>query len=262
MMAYFSITVVLMKGDDIKEQIEALRVEVRGLSTSILNLRQDDMRKVFGDQFKPVLTDRIARHFSQKEMGKKRQLEGASEAKLLELVDRSVTLFQQHGKQRALKYLDEYERNVRANSLDGEDGTDRFESELIAHIRDYLLLSDTIFSRTVPEGSSLDPMGTYSGNRTLSPEDAERLLAPLSNARRVQVMLILSRESGSLAELCKELGLQKGHLQFHLKALIDVDYIHFDRKSRLYTLTPRGKIAMEGIARLVESLQSANATTG
>ena len=243
-----------MKGDDIKEQIEALRNEVRGLSTSILNLRQDDMRKVFGDQFKPVLNDRIARHYSHAQKGRPTDRERIPERKLLELVDRTVTIFQQHGKQRALNYVDEFQRNVPANAPDNAAGADRFESELIAQLRDYLLLSEMIFHQTVPEGSSLDPMGTYLENKTLSPEAAERLLAPMSNARRVQVMLILARESSSLAELCKELDLQKGHLQFHLKALLDVEYIRFDRKSRLYSITPRGTKIMDGVAKIIESL--------
>jgi DNA-binding transcriptional ArsR family regulator len=244
-----------VQGDDIKEQIEALRQEVRGLSTTILNLRQDDMRKVFGDQFKPVLTDRIARHFSPARKGARKERDSALQARLLELVDRSVSMFQQQGKEKALRYLDEYGKN-HARTPDNGPPTDRFEPELISQLRDYLQLSDTIFSQTVPEGSSLDPRGTYSGNRELSPEAAERLLAPLSNARRVQVLLILSRESCSLAELCKELDLQKGHLQFHLKSLLDVEYIEFDRKSRLYSLAPHGTIALQGITKLVESLST------
>jgi len=245
-----------MQGDDIRQEIEALRQEVRGLSTSILNLRQEDMRKVFGDQFKPVLTDRIARHFSQIRKGTKKERRGSSETMLLDLVDRSVTMFQQHGKQRALAFLDENERNLSAGPAGEDQGTDTFRSELITQIRDYLQLSDTIFSQAVPEGSSLDPMGTYSGHRSLSPEVAERLLAPLSNAKRIQVMLVLSRESNSLAELCKELDLQKGHLQFHLKALLDVDYIRFDRKSRLYSISPRGKMVLQGVTKLIEGLSS------
>lgn len=244
-----------MQGDDIKEQIEALRQEVRGLSTSILNLRQEDMRKVFGDQFKPVLTDRIARHFSSAKKGIRKEQEKVSQVKLLELLDRAVSVFQQQGKQKTMKYLDDHEKNVRARSPEPARAEDSFELELISQIRDYLQLWDSIVSHKVPDGSSLDPMGTYSGNRALSPEAAERLLAPLSNARRVQVMLILSREKSSLAELCKALGLQKGHLQFHLKALLDVDYIAFDRKSHLYSLTSQGTIALQGVTKLVESLQ-------
>jgi hypothetical protein len=243
-----------MKGDDIKEQIEELRQEVRGLSKSIVNLRQDDMRKVFGDQFRPVLTDRIIRHYSQVQRGSSTERTKKSRERLIELVERSVTTFQQHGKQRALDLVDEFEKNAEARSSGDDEGKDRFEMELTSQIREYLQLSDVVFKQNVPEGSSLDPMGTYVGNRTLSPENAERLLAPLSNARRVQVMLILSRENSSLAELCKEMELQKGHLQFHLRSLLDVEYIAFDRKSRLYALSPRGKIALEGITKLVESL--------
>ena len=244
-----------MKGDDIKEQIEALRQEVLGLSTSILNLRQDDMRMVFGDQSKSALNDRIVRHYAHAQMGRSTERERLSEQKLLGLVDRTVTIFQQHGKQRALNYLDKHRQEWPAHS-ENEGGADRFESEMTAQLRDYLLLSDTVIHQTAPEGSSLDPMGTYLENRTLSPDAAERLLAPMSNAKRVQVMLILSRESSNLAELCRELDLQKGHLQFHIKALLDVEYIRFDRKSRLYSITPRGKKVMNGVAKIVESLSS------
>jgi predicted transcriptional regulator len=116
------------------------------------------------------------------------------------------------------------------------------------------MLSDVIFNRTVPDIPNLAVSEDNPGNRTLSPETAERLLAPLSNARRVQVMLILSKENNSLAELAKQLELKKGHLQFHLKALMDVDYIQFDRKSRLYSISPRGTRILDGVTKIVEGL--------
>ena len=242
-----------MQGNEIREQIEALRQEVRGLSTSILNLRQDDMRKVFGDQIKPVLTDRIARHYSRVPRGSTESGEEPAEKEILDLVDRSVTTFQHDGKHKALKFLDEFEQIMIAKD-ENEDPTNMFELQIIAQIREYLDLSDTIFNRTVSDAPNLLPVRTSLAKANLSPESVERLLAPLSNARRVRVMLILSRESNSLAELCKELDLQKGHLQFHLKALLDADYIRFDRKSRLYSVTSRGTLVLDSVSRLVESL--------
>ena len=245
-----------MQGDDIREQIKALRQEVRGLSTSILNLRQDDMRKVFGDQIGPVLKDRIKRYYSQARDGSigERQAE-LSEDALLDLIDRTVTIFQHDGKQRALDFVDEFESGLVKTCVKA-DRTNSFEMQIVDQIREYLMISDHIFNQTAPDLPIIPPILTKQERGTLSPEMAERLLTPLSNTKRVRVMLILSRESNSLAELCKELELKKGHLQFHLRALLDVGYIHYDRKSRLYSLTPRGTKALDGVNKLVDNLSN------
>jgi DNA-binding transcriptional ArsR family regulator len=243
-----------MQGDDIREQIKALRQEVRGLSTSILNLRQDDMRKVFGDQIEPVLKDRIKRHYSQARdgsIGERR--EELSEDALLDLVDRTVTIFQHDGKQKALGIVNEFESGL-VNTRVKTDRTNSFELQLADQIREYLMISDHVFNQTAPDPPIIPPILTKQERGTLSPDMAKRLLAPLSNAKRVQVMLILSKESNSLAELCKELNLKKGHLQFHLKALLEVDYIQYDRKSRLYSVTSRGTLVLDSITRLLEDV--------
>ena len=242
-----------MQRDEIREQIEALRQEVRGLSTSILNLRQDDMRKVFGDQIRPVLTDRIARHYSRVPKRSTESGQELTQKELLDLVDQSVTVFQHDGKQKALRFIDDFEQ-IMVAKVENEDRTNIFELQIISQIREYFDLSDTIFNKTVSDVPNLPSVETSLAKATPSPESVERLLAPLSNARRVQVMLILSRESNSLAELCKELDLQKGHLQFHLKALVNVDYIRFDRKSRLYSVTARGTQMLDGICRVIRDL--------
>ncbi len=237
-----------MQGDDIREQIEALRQEVRGLSTSILNLRQDDMRKVFGDQIRPVLMERIERHYRTDD-GVSTDDGGTSKETLSDLVDRTISIFQGEGRRKALSFLSDHES---ANDLSGEDPGKVFEGQLVTQLKEYLLMSDHVFNQQVPEVPSHSSNNAF--DQRLSPEDAERLMAPLSNSRRVRVMLILSREANSLAELSKELDLKKGHLQFHLKALMDVDYIRFDRKSRLYSISSRGTRVLDGVTKLIEDL--------
>jgi predicted transcriptional regulator len=243
-----------MQADDIREQIEALREEVRGLSTSILNLRQDDLRKVFGDQIKPVLVDRIGRNYSR--VRSDRNAQGDSKKVLLDLVEKSVAIFQSEGKQKALGYLEEFEKSREMKSAQTNGGAIKFESQIVGQIREYFMLSDVIFNRTVQDAPDLTAREDGTINRTLSPEAAERLLAPLSNARRVLVMLILSKEDNSLAELAKQLDLKKGHLQFHLKALLAVGYISFEKKSRLYSITSRGTLVLEWVTKLTDSLSN------
>jgi DNA-binding IclR family transcriptional regulator len=70
----------------------------------------------------------------------------------------------------------------------------------------------------------------------------------------MSILMLLSREDESLTGLSKSLGLQKGHLQFHLKILLEPGFINYDRKSRLYSITAKGSTALDGIGRLVESL--------
>ena len=243
-----------MQADDIREQITALREEVRGLSTSILSLRQEDLRKVFGDQIKPVLVERVERNYSRARSDRKGK--EATEKVLLDLVEKSVAIFQRDGKQKAFDHLEQFEKDQDMRSAQLDDGAVKFESQIVGQIRDYLMLSDIIFNRTVPDTPDLTACEDTSGNKTLSPEAAERLLAPLSNARRVQVMLILAKENNSLAELAKQLELKKGHLQFHLKALMEVDYIRFDRKSHLYSISPRGTRILDGVMKIVDGLDS------
>jgi DNA-binding transcriptional ArsR family regulator len=236
-----------MQGDEIREQIEALRQEVRGLSKSILNLRQEDMRKVFGDQIRPVLLERIRRHQDRLNEPESQDAPGLSS---VEIVDRAISTFQQEGKDRALEMLDEVGKGI-----DAEDTSEgRFRAELVGQLRDYFSLSDTIFDQTMPGVPSGRSVRIGSGPWSISPETFERQLAPLSNTKRVQVLLVLYRENCSLAELCRELDLQKGHLQFHLKALMDVEYIRFDKKSRLYSITDSGTHVMEGVAQLIKSM--------
>ena len=241
-----------MRADDIREQIEALREEVRGLSTSILTLRQDDLRKVFGDQIRPVLVERIGRYYSHVKSG--RNASEDPEKELLDLVEKSVTTFQRDGKQQALDDLENFEKNREVTPAHTNVELVKFESQIVDQIREYLMLSDVIFNRTVPDIPDLTTKQYDRESLSLSPETAERFLAPLSNARRVQVMLILSKEDDSLAELAKQMELKKGHLQFHLKALMEVDYIRFDRKSRLYSITDRGSLVLDSVAKLLKNM--------
>jgi DNA-binding transcriptional ArsR family regulator len=87
-----------------------------------------------------------------------------------------------------------------------------------------------------------------------SPDLVERVLSPLSNSIRFGMMSSLSVKAQSITELSREMGLQKGHLQFHVKALVDAGYVALDRRTHLYSLTQRGELAWKGVWELVRSM--------
>jgi DNA-binding transcriptional ArsR family regulator len=86
------------------------------------------------------------------------------------------------------------------------------------------------------------------------PEAMEAALAPLSNAWRLRILMMLSGTERSMSEIARELGMRTGHLQFHIKKLREASYIVLDRKRRTYSLTTKGQRALHGAERLVSGL--------
>ncbi|MHC1680002.1 MAG: winged helix-turn-helix domain-containing protein [Methanomassiliicoccales archaeon] len=239
--------------DDIQKQLEALLCEVRLLSKSVIHLRRDDFRMVFGEQIKPILMERIDRFFGEGLKGSVGQ-EG-TRSQLKDLVERFIADFQQNGEEAATRNLDDFGSAERSNLVDHDEKRQAFISELVGQMRDYLVASERISQQAappVPSGAVLER-----SVRPISPAAVEGTLGPLSNGHRIQVMLLLSKDDESLAALSKGLDMKKGHLQFHLDVLKKAEYISYDRKSHLYTLTAKGGRALAGISRLIDDLDAA-----
>ncbi len=83
------------------------------------------------------------------------------------------------------------------------------------------------------------------------PSEAERSLGPLANAHRLTIMDLLSSGGRPLSEIGKCLEMPTGHLQFHMRALKEADYVGSDRRSRIYSLTPKGRKALGAVRELV-----------
>jgi DNA-binding HxlR family transcriptional regulator len=124
--------------------------------------------------------------------------------------------------------------------------------QLRSYLDTYEVVSRPIFPPTVALEHPVAP-----SERSLSPTLVEEILAPLSNSWRINILMLLSKDSASLAELSKALGLQKGHLQFHLKTLVVPKYIAYDRRTHQYTITAKGEATLNGLAALLDDIASA-----
>jgi DNA-binding transcriptional ArsR family regulator len=247
-----------IESEDIDRRLEALLNEVKLLNSSVVHLRQEDFRVVFGEQVKPILIERIERFFSNIGPEDIPNASGQDElkAQLIEVFEKVITSFQDYGVETATRILDEAEVSFPYHSLPvDESRLSAFSSELVQQMREYFVMS----KRISPQATSL--MGTRGSliraDMHLMSAQAERMLAPLASARRIDILLRLAGNDDSLAGLSKALGLKKGHLQFHLNSLRDSGFIHYDRKSHLYSMTARGAIALDEIAKLIDRLNPA-----
>lgn len=238
--------------NDIQKQLEALLAEVRLLSKSVVHLRHDDFRLVFGEQIKPILAERIERFFGPEGAGPGAQDGGKTE--LVGLLERYIAEFQQNGAGAAARVLGEFESAAPPASTVQDARRAAFVAGLVGQMREYLAVSERIAQQAgAPSGTGASPPAP----EALSPAAVERALGPLSSSRRIAIMAQLAEDDESLAALSKALGMKKGHLQFHLNVLSDAGHIAYDRKSRLYALTAKGSRALEGLSRLMGDLEAA-----
>lgn len=240
-----------MSNGSLQEQLDVLRSEVRALGSSVAGIKREDFARAYAEQIRSILLERIDRALAEMVDAGGRE---EARSRLVEMVDRSVASYQVGSKEQALSVLDEFQEEIVNGTAPFNDRRySRLAQDLIRQIRSYLELEKIV---NKPTQSVLgDPRAPTATKEVLSPVAAEKALAPLASSWRMNILMLLSMDSRSLAELSKELGVQKGHLQFHLRSLSNADYIRYDRRTHLYSLTERGSIALDGVAELVGRLE-------
>ncbi|MFA5312150.1 MAG: winged helix-turn-helix domain-containing protein [Methanomassiliicoccales archaeon] len=88
-------------------------------------------------------------------------------------------------------------------------------------------------------------------------DDIAKALDPLSYPARVRILQNLSEGESSFSDLSNELGLKTGHLQHHLRPLCDAGYVSRANGRGRYSITIKGRKALDGVCRLVSSLNDA-----
>jgi DNA-binding MarR family transcriptional regulator len=244
--------------EDIRNQIEVLRNELRALGNSFADLKQDDARTVLAMQVRSVMIERSERFFAGLERAGK--LDGPAKrcrGDLDEFLEENIGSFRQGGKDMALKELLRYElgdHTVRSKGYPA--GCRRYAKDMFEQLRSYYDASESIFSPIGRSAGRISSVINVKEEPSISPQTIEEALSPLASSWRIGILRSLSEEDDGLAELGRKLGLKKGHAQFHIKALLGPGYISYDRKSKLYSITAKGSEAYEGVRALVQRLSS------
>jgi DNA-binding HxlR family transcriptional regulator len=240
---------------DVQEQIDALRDEIRGLGDSFIDLRKDDLRQVFCGQVKPVLMEKVDRYFSSPHANAVVPQRRDAEKKMLTDLIHDVLFL--HGKGEdpgANERLKGLESDIREMREQPDVEFQAFAQEVIEQLRTYLDISLGFIHQNHRNISVSRKSLPRDRDDTSFPDKVEELLSPLCNALRVRILMVLEKERMGLAELGRELGLEKGHIQFHLKALVSPGYIVYDKKSHLYSITAKGAAALGLASQMVERL--------
>ncbi len=135
--------------------------------------------------------------------------------------------------------------------------------EMTAERKDELL---SVLDRSRQQMALLETLRFHTGRPGLRRSSRQRLrgtgagkswqamLSPLSNAVRLKILALLYTSSRSFTEMMSVLQMQKGHLQFHLRKLVDSGYVNVDRRTHLYSLGEKGLIAVDGLGQIFSRL--------
>jgi len=239
-----------MQDDEVKEQLASLRAAVQALGDDLHRLRQEDLRTVYSEQIRSVLEERVLQHFSPRRRGKNGCKDPATCAiEVSSFITRSMAAYKESGLEAGKKVLDGLETQLREAKDTECSSCAEFKRSIAAEIRNYLDLSAD-WRRQLEPGARARKSGTAK-QIVPRPEEVEAFLAPVSSTVRVRLMMLLKNEGLSLAELSRRTTLVKGHLQFHLRSLTEAGLVNFDRMTKVYDLSTKGELVLDGILMLM-----------
>lgn len=238
-------------GNDLLRRIEELRQGLDALGRSVTSLRRDEMDQAFHEQ--------IGTSYLENNRETLRELMAGWPVRpskaLLDisgLYDRAMERYELNDLDGAIRSLDEV-REVVAGSSSPEISAEMRDQLLsvLDRSRQQMALLETLRFHTGRPGVRRSCDSAYAG---LEPEKLEAMLSPLSNAVRLKILALLYTSSRSFTEIMSELQMQKGHLQFHLRKLVDSGYVVVDRRTHLYSLGEKGLMAVDGLGQLFSRL--------
>jgi len=242
-----------MSENELLRRIEELRQGLDALGRSVTSLRKDEMDQAFHEQIGAsyLANNRQAVRDLVKEW-QGRPSKFISD--ISELYDRAMERYELNDLDGAIRSLDEV-REVVAKSSNPEM-TAELKGDLLSVLdrsRQQMALLETLRFHTGRPGVRRSCDSAYAG---LEPEKLEAMLSPLSNAVRLKILALLYTSSRSFTEILSELHMQKGHLQFHLRKLVDSGYVSVDRRTHLYSLGEKGLLAVDGLGQIFSRLPS------
>ncbi len=239
--------------NELLRKIEELRQGLDSLGRSVTSLRRDEMDQAFHEQ--------IGTSYLENNREALRDLlkgwPGRPSTVLMDisgLYDRAMERYELNDLDGAIRSLDEV-REVVARLTDLKLEAER-KYELLSVLdrsRQQMAMLETLRFHTGRPGIRRSCDSAYAG---LEPEKLEAMLSPLSNTVRLKILALLYTSSRSFTEMLSELQMQKGHLQFHLRKLVDSGYVNVDRRTHLYSLEEKGLLAVDGLGQIFSKVLS------
>jgi DNA-binding transcriptional ArsR family regulator len=242
-----------MSEEDIVRRLEQLRLEMDALGQEMKRSSRDRMRSSMDGAIMDALSG-SGRDRLEKDILRMRRVTTCANRDLCldtvsKVASEATALYVAGDIDGALVMIAAVEENIKgiASPCGDEDCSDDC-LRLMDDVRERIALSEKI--RTAADGRP-EPERLQ-----VSAQDVFRSLDPLSHPVRVDILMILSDGDLSFTEIGRKVNLRTGHLQYHMKSLVDAGYVSRKVSRGPFSLTKQGSIALESGMEMARRLRT------
>lgn len=232
---------------DVTRSLDQLKTEIGELNRTLLSVRYEDFKKVVLAQVQYVMADHYANYISVN-MERIDCLSSCPHRKecnneLDAIFQGLSSCFLKDDFSAAMDELDRVEALIGGlhspcKSRECHD----LQMDMVRDVRSLVTFMQRIHEKI---GGPMAIGEMHVPKEKVDLEKVSRMMTPLAHPARLQVLHALSLRDRAFTDLSRELDMRTGHLQFHLRPLLDEGYVSKQRNRGDYSITPRGKAALD-----------------
>ena len=243
-----------MNEDEIVRRLESLRVEMDALGQEMKRSSLERMRSNMDGAIVDALSEN-GRNKLEKDILKMRGLSKCiNRDRCLDSVSKvaseAMSYYVAGNADGALAMISSLEENIKGiSSPCGDAGCSNDCLRLMDDVRERISLSERL-------RMAADHGRTISSPQPVSAEEVYHSLDPLSHPARVEVLMVLTTGDLSFTEVGRKVNLRTGHLQYHMRSLLEAGYVSRKVSRGPFSLTKQGSIALESAMEMARRLRA------
>jgi DNA-binding transcriptional ArsR family regulator len=246
-----------MTDDALINELRSLRSDLDNYSDRVVRLRLEDFRGMFIEQIREILAQEGRRTFdvdlSSVQQRADCEMRAPCQKQLSEMMEAVISKLQKDDQVGAVALLDGVVGLICGESTPCKDAEcSKRAAEALRSVKAILSIYFILRSRLATGADDVDLVSK--APIMPDPDQVEKAIGPLSNAWRIRILRMLVVQKRTLTEIGRSLSMKTGHLQFHMRSLMSAGYVSSDRRSRLYSLTDKGELALRGLDELMGRL--------
>jgi DNA-binding transcriptional ArsR family regulator len=245
-----------MESDAIVKRLEGLESELSALNDTLLTIRYDDYRRTVVAEINEVLAE-YNEQLMEPKIGLMDNFMACSRREycknsITRVIEEANIAYLKFGTHEAIEVLEALRSHMASENGCHED-CGLYVRRVLEDTATIYQLSDKIRDRL--ERVALEKVSSGRVPMDMDPEDVSNLISPLSNSHRLAILSKLYDGEMAFSDLSSSTGLKTGHLQFHIKALMEQGYLRKAKKRGSYCISLRGLIAIDALKDLDRKLK-------
>jgi len=240
--------------------LEDLRAEIGLLNRTMMDIRYEDFKRVVLTQIQFTISnyyeDFLREGIERMDCMPECKFRAECKDKLREMFDGINHDFLRDDFESSISSLEMVECIVGGeNSTCGSEECMAHTLRMVGEVKMLVQLAERIRDSVAGEEAGILERGMIESGET-SPEEASRLISPLSHPARIRILRELEPGGLAFSDLSRRLEMRTGHLQFHLRPLLDEEYVKKIRNRGDYSITQRGRLALDFVDMLSRRIGS------